>query len=402
MTYDRRFVFAAACLGMLVFGIVLTLLGAILPALIERFGVDKSTAGSLLSLMSIGILTGSVVFGPIADRFGYKMLLIVCTALIFLGVEGIAFAPDLGWLRAAVFVVGFGGGIINGGTNALVADISEEGRGAGLSILGVFFGIGAFGLPLALGFLISHFSFSELMGALGILVLVPLLFVALIGFPQPKQAQGFPLREGLALLKEPVLLLFGLMLFLQSGIEITSGGWTTTYFGEVLALPPDRALFFLSLFWLGLIIARLLLGILLRRAAPARMLLICLGTAFVGVVLLLASTGLLLAAPGIFLLGAGLAGGFPIVLGFVGDRYPHLSGTAFGIVLVMALTGGSVLPYVAGVLGEAFGLRTSFLILPVALVLMAMLLGLAVRRMAGAPPHSHSSSTTSHARKDLA
>lgn len=387
LKYNRRLVFAAACLGMLVFGIVLTLLGSILPALIERFGVDKAAAGSLLALMSIGILIGSLVFGPIADRFGYKLLLVTSAALILLGVEGIAFAPTFSWLSPAVLVVGFGGGIVNGGTNALVADISEEGRGAGLSMLGVFFGVGAFGLPFTLGFLVDSMAYGALVAGVGALFLVPLLFAAGIRFPSPKQAHGFPLGEAARLLKEPVLLMFGLMLFLQSGMEITAGGWTTTYFGEVLNLEADRALFVLSLFWLGMIVARLLLGFSLRRASPARMFGLCIGTAFVGVVLLLAGDRLLLAAPGIFLLGAGLAGGFPIVLGYVGDRYAHLSGTAFSIVLVMALTGGSALPYLTGALGERFGLRVSFLILPVSLLFMAGLLGLALRRMAAAPPH---------------
>ena len=43
--YDRKRVFAAACTGMAVFGVVLTTVGAVLPSVIERFGVDKAHAG---------------------------------------------------------------------------------------------------------------------------------------------------------------------------------------------------------------------------------------------------------------------------------------------------------------------------------------------------------------------
>ena len=46
---------------------------------------------------------------------------------------------------------GVSGGIINGGTNAVVSDISEGHKGADLSLLGVFFGLGALGMPLVLG-----------------------------------------------------------------------------------------------------------------------------------------------------------------------------------------------------------------------------------------------------------
>ena len=139
---NRRTLFAIACLGMLAFGIVLTTLGAVLPSVIERFGIDKAVAGSLFLLMTFGILLGSIVFGPIVDRNGYKGMLLLALALIVVGLEGIAFAPSMAWLRVAVSLIGFGGGIINGGTNALVADVSADGRTAGLSLLGVFFGVG--------------------------------------------------------------------------------------------------------------------------------------------------------------------------------------------------------------------------------------------------------------------
>ena len=47
------------------------------------------------------------------------------------------------------------------------------------------------------------------------------------------------------------------------------------------------------------------------------------------------------AGDGLFLLGDGLAAGFPILLGFLGGLYRDLTGTAFSAVFVMALIGGS-------------------------------------------------------------
>lgn len=372
--YNRNRVFAAACLGMLVFGIVLTTLGAILPVLTERLGLDKAHAGSLFLLMSGGILVGSVVFGPVVDRRGYKNLLIASVVLVLIGLEGIAFASSLGFLRGAVFLIGLGGGIINGGTNALVADISEEGRSASLSMLGVFFGIGAFGIPFMLGFLLDRFDHATLIASIGGLVVLPLLFFMVTRFPTPKQAQGFPLREGLRLAKDPTLLLMGLLLFLQSGMEIMTGGWAATFFNEELALTASDAVFVLSLFWAGMVLARLLLGSLLKRMDPSLTLKLFMGVAFAGSLIMAFAQVTWLAAFGLFLTGAGLAAGFPVILGYVGDRYPTLSGTAFSLVLVMALTGGSILPYITGLLGEAWGLRASFLLLPASLALMFLLL----------------------------
>jgi fucose permease len=278
-------------------------------------------------------------------------------------------------------LVGLGGGVINGGTNALVADVSAGERSAGLSLLGVFFGVGAVGVPFALALLLGRFSYSTLVAAVAALVLVPLVVTAVARFPAPKQAQGFPLADAGRLIRDPVLLLMGMMLFLESGMEITVGGWTATYFQEELGLGGQRALVFLSLYWLGMMLVRLGLGWLLLRASPARVLLACLGVALVGALLLIGTESVTAAGAGVFLLGCGFAATFPVVLGFVGDRYEQLSGTAFGVVIVMALTGGMLLPYATGALGAVYGLRGSFLIIPTALVLLAALLFVVTRRL---------------------
>jgi len=382
---SRGVLFTVACLGMLAFGIVLTTLGAVLPSLVERFGIDKSAAGALFVLMSFGILVGSVFFGPIVDLRGYKRVLVVAAAFIALGLAGIAYAPTLAWLRVAIVLVGLGGGVINGGTNALVADVSAGERSAGLSLLGVFFGVGAVGVPFALALFLGRFSYSTLIAGVAVLVLVPLAVTAVARFPAPKQAQGFPLADAGRLIRDPVLLLMGMMLFLESGMEITVGGWTATYFQEELGLAGQRALVFLSLYWLGMMLMRLALGWLLRRASPARVLLGCLGLALVGAFLLLGTESVATAGAGVFLLGCGFAATFPVVLGFVGDRYEQLSGTAFSVVIVMALIGGMLLPYATGVLGAAYGLRGSFIIIPTALVLLAALLLVVTRRLSTRP-----------------
>ncbi|HKI44397.1 MAG TPA: MFS transporter [Balneolales bacterium] len=378
--YNRKLVFWASCLGMLLFGITMTTLGPILPKIMLRFGMDKANAGALFSLMSLGILLGSLIFGPLVDRYGYKELLIVCSVFVLAGLEGIALTPSLGLLKVAVFVFGFGGGIINGGTNALVSDISEEGRSAGLALLGVFFGIGAFSVPLVLGLLLDHFSYRTIIAGVGFIVLIPLLFFIVIRFPEAKQKQGFPIRKGAGLLKETTLLLFGLILFLESGMEITAGGWTTAFFNEELAMSANRAVYFQSLFWVGMMLARLLLGTTLKSSRPSRLLYLFISLAFSGSILLLAGRSLVLAAAGIFIIGAGFAAVFPLILGYVGDLYSQLSGTAFSIVLVMALTGGMILPWLAGVLGDAYGLRTSFLIIPLSLLVMMVILTMVLQR----------------------
>jgi len=164
-------------------------------------------------------------------------------------------------------------------------------------------------------------------------------------------------------------------------MEITVGGWAATFFKDELRITERRALVYLSLYWFGMMLARLALGSVLKRAAPVRVLLGCIAIGFVGAATLILARDASVAALGVFLLGVGFAPAFPVVLGFVGDRYAELSGTAFSVVIVMALTGGMLLPWLTGVLGATYGLRGSFVIVPVALVLLSVLLGIVARRL---------------------
>jgi FHS family glucose/mannose:H+ symporter-like MFS transporter len=365
---------AIACLGLASFGIVLTTLGASLPAVMSRFAIGKAQAGTLLSVLSLGVLGGSLVFGPIVDRRGYKNLLIFAFITIIIGLEAIAFAPSVGFLTGAVLLIGFSGGMLNGSVNALVSDVSSpERRAATLTFVGAFFGVGAAGVPLVLAVLSDTLSHATILAAIAPVILVPLVLSGIASFPPSKQPHGFPLADARRLVRDPWLLVMGLILFLESGVESTVGGWITTFFIEELHAGVERAPLYLSLFWLGLLVARLTLGRVLRRTPPVHVIFGSLALSLASALLLVMSRGSTTAAVAVFLLGCGLAGTFPIVLGFVGDRYAHLSGTALGVVFGMALVGGMVLPYVAGVLGGARGMRVSLLLVPVCLLLQSAL-----------------------------
>ena len=376
---SSRVLFACACLCLVTFGIVLTTLGAVLPSVMERFGIDKAAAGALLLVMTFGILSGALVSGPIVDRYGYKAILLIGTALIVASLEGVAFAPSVTWLRLAVFIAGFGGGVINGGANTLVSDTSGDARGPRLNLLAVFFGVGAAGVPLVLALLIGRFSHAALIAGVGALGMLPFAVMAMTSFPPPKQAQGFPLAAAARLLRDPLMLLMGVMLFLQSGMEITVGGWTSTFVKDELAAPERSGLVLVSLYWAGMMLGRLAIGTIFSGVSPFRILYSCLTIALAGTAILLATQSVGLAGLAVFLLGVGFAAMFPTLLGFIGTRYVALSGTAIGVAMAMALTGGMLLPYTTGVLAEQFGMRRSFLIVPAALVLLGGLLALLAR-----------------------
>ena len=81
-------------------------------------------------------------------------------------------------------------------------------------------------------------------------------------------------------------------------------------------------------------------------------------------------------------IGFGLAAGFPIVLGMVGDRFPSWTGTAFGVVFSIALIGNIIINYLTGVAAELWTIITFPIIYVISGLLMLILILLSFR-MAG-------------------
>jgi fucose permease len=63
--------------------------------------------------------------------------------LAIAGITRIVYTPLVIYVPAFFFFIGAGGGAVNGAANMLVANIFPKNNSAYLSLLGVFYGIGA-------------------------------------------------------------------------------------------------------------------------------------------------------------------------------------------------------------------------------------------------------------------
>jgi MFS family permease len=371
--YNKRIIFWAACIGILFFGMGITTLGSVKHGLEQKYLLDEIASGTLFSILPFGILLGSLLFGPFCDKYGYKVLLSLTCFSMFIGFEGIAYSPSHSLLKVSIFLFGLGGGAINGATSALVSDISDKDKGANLSLLGVFFGIGALGMPFLLGILENKFSYEVILSVVGFATLAVGIFYLLIKFPPAKQAQAFPVAKSLSLFKDNVLILIAFFLFCQSAFEAIINNWTTTFLTSGLSVPQNKALYALSLFVVGMTVMRLLLGSVFRNTALKKLWIAAFSLMFLGLLFLFIGKYFYLSVAGLILLGAGLAGGFPLMLGLVGNRYKELSGTAFSLVFVIALFGNMLINYGMGIIVQLYGIQHLITVAFIEMIVMIIL-----------------------------
>lgn len=371
---------------MLLFGVVFLSLGAANNMLADRFQFDANDIGTLTALLPLGILVGSLVFGPVVDRCGYRWPLIGAALAVGSGLEGMAFGSTERVIQWSVFVIGFGGGVLNGATNALAADVSEGDRGANLSLLGVFFGIGALTMPGTLAVLSQHFSMSNIIVVIGLLVLLPVIYWLTIKFPPPKQrSDTFSWAEGPAFLRQPIFLLVGLTLAIQSGMEGVSNDWMTRYFRHVALDEPSRPEWMTQLGLMAvagaMMLMRLALAGLLTRIGSRRVLLGGILVTTIGVSVLSMQGGYLASLAGALMIGAGLAAAFPVLLGYIGDLYPDRSGGAFSAIFVVALIGNLAINKTFGYIAHLYGIEHYVHLMFICLACSTLLLLLIFRQL---------------------
>ncbi|MGH9535326.1 MAG: MFS transporter [Terriglobales bacterium] len=375
---------ATADAGMFIFGLVLLLMGAWLPSL----PVSTAQAGYLGSLPLLGILAATVVCGPWLDRAGARPVLAVGLVLV---AAALALMPDLvggDGLLAAAFVYGLGGGLLNTATNALVADLAaltpqaeaQAARGRALNLLGFFFSLGAIASPLLMAASGPHAA-GTVVRALAALTALVLLPVLLLPFPPAARPGSHP-RDLLRVLHQPLVWLFGALLFFESGQENAMFVWAGKIAQSALGADARRAALVLVALSAALGAGRLLAVGWLRWLGNRWTLRASALAVIVGASLAIAAGryGLMLAA--FLVVGFGFAAIYPSGLGLAGDRFPADTGTAFGAVITLSLLGGTAGPWLASRLA-AIGPRW-ILALPLAASVAVLALSGAVTRAA---PH---------------
>lgn len=373
--YSVPAVFIAACAGMFFFGVAMLSLGPLLGQLNQLV----EGANRLPSTMSIGIFLGTVLFGPVVDRFGYKWLLVFSSVFALAGLQGLAHCSTIGMLHLSIFCLGFGGGILNGETNALVSDIYDDSkRGGRLGLLGAAYCIGAL-----LWVLMNYFipDYRILLNALSALMGCFIVFFIFTSFPEKKiKEKSMPISSMAGLLKSLPLLLFSLILFFESGLEGAQANFTVSYFIQKAGLTVSAATLSMTWFTIGMLAGRLPLGKILGKLGPLKTIYLYMSLTLVGVVTMFAGAGNSTAAYiSMVLVGFGVGATYPVVLNYIGGTYQALSGTAMSIAIAIGLVGQYTFNFITGVAYD--GAKYDFLpaLLCAAVALIMVLLPVAIR-----------------------
>jgi FHS family glucose/mannose:H+ symporter-like MFS transporter len=337
-------------------GVMVTLLGPMLPLLSARWALNDTQAGYLFTAQFAASILGSSLCAVLLPRYGYRWTLLLGLGLMAVAAGVLAEATWIGGL-VAIFLNGGGFGIAIPAANLFVADAYPDKRASALNLLNFSWGIGAVGCPFVLAALQrSQHGQLFLYGMAGSLVLLTICFF-LIPFTsgsRPRAATR-PTKVPPAIWKSRLAVVLAVLFFLYVGTEVSLGGWVATYARRIEIGSQTFWAMTPSFFWGALLLGRATAPVLLRHVRDTRLASAGLALAALGVTVLLAATTLSFVMIGASFAGLGLASIYPINISLLSDWFGELSARIGGVLFAIAGLGGATLPWMVGTLSTRFG-----------------------------------------------
>ena len=320
-------------------------------------------AGVLGAVVCAGTVLSGLFSARMIARFGTARVTAVSVLMTAAAMLGMALSCSFFLTLLLCVPLGLGGGAVDAALNNFVA-LHYQARH--MNWLHCFWGLGATLGPAVIGLLLrltGQWRGGYLAMAAAQCVLAAVMFASLPlwrkvegGTDHQSEAPGvrpMKLREVLRLpLAGPVLV----SLLAYCGAESVMNLWCASYLVGARGISADRAASWVSLFFLGITLGRMLAGFLSVRMRPEQLVRSGALCSIAGIAMLLAPlNGLLPAA--CLLVGLGFAPIYPSMLHRTPVLFgPQASQSVMGIQMAFAYLGSTLMPPLAGALTRLLGM----------------------------------------------
>ncbi|WP_288048319.1 MFS transporter, partial [Acidiphilium sp.] len=122
-----------------------TLIGNVLGALRQHFGLGSNAMSVILAAWFVGLMIGAAGFGALSDRLGRRRVFLASLVLYGVATLATAFAPNLAALLVLRLLGGIGVGAEYSAINAAIAElVPSRSRGRAAAIVLNFWPLGSF------------------------------------------------------------------------------------------------------------------------------------------------------------------------------------------------------------------------------------------------------------------
>lgn len=360
------------CFGVLMLGLGSSdsLRGIFSPVFQEHYSVGGKGLSMMVVISYVGNLLFLSVGGKMMDTFDRKKVAMGMLGIWMAAVLLNVLTDSYPMILLSMFLALGASTMLNTTVNLLTPMVCAGYAGMMVNIFFFIQGIGTSGSQFLLGrFAFSYDGWKMINGVLFAVGLVSLVLFAMVNLKpekikpktiQKKKPQDMPGASIFWLL----VLMMGFYFIGEHGIM----NWMLTYCMNALQMPSHTASAYLSIFWGGMTVGRLVFAPVVQKLGVRKSL-----KYFGGAGTVLFVTGVLSGSKGVILLSSSgllISILYPTMVLFFQQIYPvSVVATKTGAIISAATIADIVFNAGFGALSDSMGIQISFLILPVCMVL---------------------------------
>jgi fucose permease len=372
--YGSLLLLAIAYVGFVSLGLPDPVAGVAWPSVRETFGLEQAQFGWVFIALGCGYCTSGFFGGRLTHALGLGNLLWISSALVAVAMIGSGLAGGWWVIVVSGAVWGLGSGGIDAGLNAYA---SRHFSARHMNWLHACYSIGATVGPWLMTLaIVTAGSWRAGYGIVGgLLAAMACVFavtrerwndgasggdgIAKDSVTATTEAAGAQSVAAGVVLREPLVWLQCLLFFLYVGLEFSVGQWCFTLLTESREVPRDWAGTITGGYYAAIGVGRVLAGAVAHRLGLDRLIRIAMVTAIVGAAIYAWGEPSAVGFAGVIVVGLGLAPIFPSLMTRTGERLgPAYATHAVGFQVSAGMLGAAVMPSVAGVIAEAWGLES--------------------------------------------
>jgi MFS transporter, FHS family, glucose/mannose:H+ symporter len=370
---STKLITAGCFLSFFVFGFVDNLKGPLLPELLRNGEVSYRQAGTIVLAGYLGFILASLLTGVMADLVNNRSVLLFAAICLCIGSIGFGTTHSYLGLIGFMGITGVGLGAIELGANGLIVELHSESRGQYLNLLSTFHGFGSLLVPLYAGWLINAGFPWQQIYASSVLLAVPLLIVF---WPRQGSFSAVVIRQ-----EQPIdisqeqeqeqrssywrtlyrvgltwrMICFYVLIAAYVAMELSVGAWMMEYLQQERNMSVSTSSFYLSSFFVLLMLGRLLGAFVVERVDTLLAVFIAILSSSICVLLgIFGNDSLVVLLP---VSGFFMSIVFPTVTAAVTKLHVAKTGTILGILFAFGGLGGAIGPWTVGFVSDLMGLK---------------------------------------------
>lgn len=243
-----------------------------LPLIQKFYKLGYDYQGLFVFTSSLGYTLFSLVIGYLLPKLGIKWILLIGLLILFTSfVCGIAFV-NVWVVLVSLVIAGIGQVFLDVGTNTWATILFTSHKAVMMNLLHCFYGFGATVGPTFTGFVSKRLNMSYRGVFIAVLFLLSVAIVIALFIPKQEEKntiESETKEEGksmtiLSALKHPVVILLGLAQGCIAGTENITMNWAPIYLRDLYGWDPEtKGAYFVTIFFTGYTISRLLSGFLI-------------------------------------------------------------------------------------------------------------------------------------------